>query len=479
MQEKRWAATVCFCLIPVFLQAQSVDVPAIAAAVANEEPNESAPEAGPDSELLVADPQVLTNEAAIYEIELANVRRLIAEGAYDSAANSGKRLVVTSIQDYGRESLESANSLALLAHAQNQSGDHSAAVENYISAIEIAETLTDRLDKNLIIPLRGLGRAHLAMNRPDRAAESFERSLHINQVNEGPQNLGQVDQLAELTEAYFLMGDFKQAHALQQQSVMLYEREYPKSGDKRRLPSLYQYAKWLNRMGLFMREQAAYIQIIRIIERSEGKKSLELIPALTGLGKTYIFSIDTESQAVGERRLRRAVSIAADAEQPVLLADTEISLADFFTLTGDRTAAKRAYLRAWDHLADAETDYSEEMKRRFSAPYPLTTQDARSESFTKTSIEDFKNSLGAEPDQGYVLLGYRISNRGSVRDIEVIEAEPAGLRDDDAVSWVRKFKFRPRIVDRELVETTDQIYEYRFTYYPGALPENDSESASD
>lgn len=475
MQAQHWPIVIWTLLIPASLSAQEkaetspppavVSLDTSSETSENELTEDSAPvtDAGPTD--LEADATTVG-----YDIERINVNRLLNEQAYDSAANAGKRLVVTAIEDYGRDSLETADSLTLLAHAQTRSGDHDAAVENFRSAIEIKEELTDRLDQSLIGPLRGLGRAHLALNRPDRAAESFERSLHIKQVNEGPQNIGQVGQLGELTEAYYLMGDFKQAHALQKLSVMLHEREYPEAGDKRRIPSLYQYARWLNRMGLFMREQAAYIQIIRTIERSEGKKSLELIPALTGLGKTYIYTIESESQAVGERRFRRAISIAANAGNPVLVADTEISLGDFYTLTGDRTSAKRAYLRAWDQLVESEADLSEELARRFAAPYPLTTQDARSESFTNTSVEDFKNSLGSGPENGYVILGYQISKRGTVRDIEVIEAEPAGLRDDDAVDWVRKFKFRPRVVERKLLETPDQVYEYRFTYYPSALP---------
>ncbi len=413
--------------------------------------------------------------APAFEIDLANVERLLREGAFDSAANAGKRLVVTSIDTHGRDSLETADSLTLLARAQHRSGDHDSAVENFRASVEIIEDRTDRLDSRLITPLRGLGRAHLALDRPDRASEAFERSLHVKQVNEGPQNLDQIAQLGELTEAYYLLGDFKQAHALQKYSVALYEREYPNAGDKRRIPILYQYARWLNRMGLFMREQTAYVQIIRIVERAEGKDSIELIPALTGLGKTYIYSVDTEAQAVGERRLRRAISIANDADNPTLVADTEISLGDFYTLTGDRTGAKRAYLRAWDHFTEAEADLIAERDRRFSTPYPLTTQDARTETFAGTDIEDFKNSLGSEPDRGYVILEYRINSRGSVRDVRVIEAEPTGFRDKEAIAWVKKFKFRPRVVDRDLVETTNQVYEYTYNYYPAALQAEQAE----
>lgn len=432
-----------------------------------------------ESELLAGDAEAATAaQGADYEIEQANIIRLLTNGSFDPAVNSGKRLVVTAIDQYSRESLETATALNLLAKAQHGSGDHAAAAENYQAAIELYETLNDRLDRTLIDPLRGLGRTQLALKRPDRAARAFERSLHINQVNEGPQNLQQTGQLAELTEAYFLIGDMKQADALQKLNVSLYARKYPGADDKRRIPSIYQYAKWLHRMALFLREQAAYIQIIRIIERADGRESLDLIPALTGLGKTYVYSAEPDAQAMGERRLRRAIAIAREnpASNPVLRADTEISLGDFYVLTGDRTTAKRSYLRAWDFLTNDESDYLTEREERFAKPFPLTVQDVQTESFTSSSVADFKSSIGAEPEVGYVLVGYDISARGSVSNIEVLEAQPPGLKDGAARAWVKRFKFRPRVEERKLLATPEQVFEYQFTYFPTAVSEDEQAS---
>ncbi len=416
-----------------------------------------------------------------YFIEQQNYRRLVSNEEFLEASNSAKRLVVFSIERYGRDSMETAAALSDLGQAQRESGDVLAARENFESAIEIIEDKKDRLSEELISPLTGLGRANLQGNRPDSAADAYERALHVSQVNEGPQNLEQVGLLSELTDAYYQLGDFKQADALQRYTVGLYQRRYPAKDDDRLVPVLYERARWLNRMGQIVKEQAVYQQIIRIVEKADGRSSLNLIPALTALGKSYVYGIETEAHAIGERRLRRAISIAKknDEASNTLKADTLIALADYNLLTGDRTAARRGYVRAWDEFDEESLEDLDARDDRFASPTPLSRQDRGPADF-KASVAEFEETYGGSDRAiGHVTVGYDVTISGSTRNLVVIESVPAGYKDAEALAWVRRFKFRPQVVDRTIVETPDQAYRYEFTYVPSADDEVMLQQADD
>ena len=396
--------------------------------------------------------------------------RLMAAGEYASAVETGKRLVVLALAESGPASLDYGKALTALATAQQETGDFEAARDNFTAAIRVIEGSTDRLDAELIDPLHALGRTNLEAERPDDAADALERAVHVSQVNAGPQNLGQVELLDDLSEAYYQLGDFKQADALQRYSVGLHQRVYHEDDDSRLVPALYRRAYWLNRMGMFMREQAVYAQIIRIIERADGRRSLDLIPALTALARTFVYSPEKDAKAQGERRLRRAISIARENEEaPVpMYADTEISLGDYYNLLGERTGARRAYKRAWELLDVDDLELAAIRDERFAQPTPLNNQSVRPEETQfSESVAEFNEQYASGTEAGYVSVAYDVSRRGRVRNVRVVESVPAGLRDEEAVRWVKRFVFRPRFEDGAAVETPDQLYRYEFRYRSG------------
>ena len=416
-------------------------------------------------------------------IETQNLERLVAAEDFAGAVESGKRLVVLHMETYGRNSIETSRALTALAGAQALAGDSLAARENYQAAIEIIEDLEDHLSEELVSPLTGLGRTTLGASRPDLASDALERALHVNQVNTGLQNLEQVPLLNDLTEAYYQLGDFRQARALQKYAVGLYERQYPDNDNMAIVPVLYERASWLNRMGLVLDEQRTYAKIIRIIERVEGSRSLELLPALTRLGRTYLFTGEPDAFVTGQRRLKRAINIAKknEAATPVVHAETELALGDFHTLSGDRTAARRAYVRAWDILTkDDDLSLLAARDERFDDPQPLQQID-RQERFRSTAGAELRESLGRAPQEGYVTVAYDVNTRGTPENLRVVESVPKGAKDTEALAWVRRLRFRPRFEDRKPVRTPDEEYRYEFVHFgstedEAAAPISDDES---
>lgn len=64
--------------------------------------------------------------------------------------------------------------------------------------------------------------------------------------------------------------------------------------------------------------------------------------------------------------------------------------------------------------------------------------------------------------QGWVLLRFTISTVGTVKDAQVVSSQPARVFDRAALQAVRKWRYKPRIVDGAAVETPNQ--EVRLTF---------------
>ena len=148
---------------------------------------------------------------------------------------------------------------------------YDAAIQNYEGAIEIIEDQLDRLDAQLINPLKGLGAAQLANGRPDEAAATFTRAVHISHVNEGPHNIDQVPILESLAETNLLLGELDQARNVHELIYNLNERYY-RTNMLDLVPSLMRRARWQHRTGYYNDERATWRRIIRIIEEKQGNE---------------------------------------------------------------------------------------------------------------------------------------------------------------------------------------------------------------
>ena len=143
--------------------------------------------------------------------EFARFQQLLEEQNFDEADNAAKRIVQMSIQIYGPQSHETAKALNNLAIVQHNNQQYDAAIQNFVSAIEILEVIEDRLNPQLVNPLRGLGAAQLGNGRPDLASQTFDRATHITHVNEGPHNIAQIEILEAMAEANVRLGDIEMA----------------------------------------------------------------------------------------------------------------------------------------------------------------------------------------------------------------------------------------------------------------------------
>jgi len=445
-----------------------------------QEPNDPYAELGLiEDDAEVAEPSIADETAPVDEPERplteddvlrehARFIALLEEQNYDAADIAAKRVIEMSIKVYGPQSHETAKALINLAVVQNANQQYEAAIQNFTSSIEIIEVLGDRLNSELVNPLKGLGTAQLGAGRPDLAAKSYARATHITHVNQGPHNIEQVEILESLAEANVRLGDVEAARDVLDRIHMLNVRHF--SDDALGLlPSLMRRASWQHRAGYYNDERATYRRAIRIIEDAAGKDDARLVDPLIKLGKSFYYfeplggsSPQYFSGASGETYLKRASRIAERADDfPWLeLATTKLALADFYVYSESYSRAKNLYEEVWEDLSTDE----ERLGIRgelMGQPQPIWTEALPASTNGATG----PNRRDGEIQTGVVTVNFDVTTRGRPRVLES-RVEPPQFTDMERVveREIRRRIYRPAIVDGDITESEPQVFTHEFQY---------------
>jgi tetratricopeptide (TPR) repeat protein len=407
--------------------------------------------------------------------EFDRYRQLIDDEAMDEADASAKRIVEMVIRLYGPQSLEASKALNNLAIVQSRNEQYDAAIQNFQAAVGIIESVEDRLNEQLVNPLKGLGNAQLQKGRPDLAAATFDRAKHITHVNEGPHNIQQVEILEAFAQATLMAGDSKSARQVLDRIHALNVRHF--AGDGLALvPSLMRRANWQHAARYYNDERATYRRIIRILESELGKEDPQLILPLSKLGESFYF-IDMEQGemqhhglvASGETYFRRAARIAEAT--PDLhwseFARVQLALADHYTYAQAYNRARSIYSDVWNLLSGDE-ERLEMRKKLLEQPVALT-QDA----LPKYALNGGERLADNEELlTGTVRVDYTVSERGRVRNIRT-EAIPPEFTEMQRMVHreIRRRVFRPQISDAKARASDNLVFEHQFFYRQSDLDE--------
>jgi tetratricopeptide (TPR) repeat protein len=397
-----------------------------------------------------------------------------------------KRIVELSIKVFGINSAESAKALTNLAIAQHGNREYEAAERNFRAAIDIIESISDRLNSALINPLRGLGATQLAIGRPDMARATFKRAVHVSHVNDGPHNLDQLVVLESMAEIYLAVGDHQEALDIQERMYSIQARNLdPFSLDL--LPALRSQAQWQHRLQMYDRERMTWRKIIDVLERHFGKNDLRLIPALTNLGKSYLFITPAEydmqpeiSVASGETYLRRATRIAdtnPDSDWQIR-EQSMLAIGDYYLLSGRANRAARTYKDLWVMLSEDEArlgnrhDHLERLNV-LQDIYPPKYYRSEEVDQTFPDPEDFET--------GTVSYGFTVNAAGKAIDVVHIETQPPEFEDMSARVRrnLRQLVYRPRLEDGTMVPTPELTFTHEFYYRPEDVPTKSSEESEE
>ena len=402
--------------------------------------------------------------------EHARFLQLLEEQNFDEADIAAKRVIEMTIRLYGPVSHETAKALNNLGFVQNQTGEYDAAIQNFTSAIEILETVEDRLNSSLVNPLRGLGAAQLGSGRPDLAARTYDRATHITHVNEGPHNVEQVEILEALAEANVRRGDLEAARDVLDRIHILNVRHF-EDNLVGLLPSLMRRASWQHRAGYYNDERATYRSAIRIIEESAGNDDPHLVEPLVRLGQSYYYyepladnsGGGSSAYGVSESYFKRASKIAESSDEVSWFdkATTKLALADYYLARESTSRAKRMYEEVWNELSIDEDrmqmrgELLQNLTPIWEEPLPPSTQGAAGA----------KDRQDGSIQTGTVEVQYIVDERGRPR-IERISTEPVEFLDMARMveREIKGRRFRPVIVDGAAIESQMQTFRHEYRY---------------
>jgi TonB family protein len=80
-----------------------------------------------------------------------------------------------------------------------------------------------------------------------------------------------------------------------------------------------------------------------------------------------------------------------------------------------------------------------------------------------------RRGLSSDPSdpQGFVVVYFTVDTTGRTRDVEIMDSSPRGFKDSAVLRLMRDARFRPRIVNGELVPAR-RAYRFEFHYDPVA-----------
>jgi tetratricopeptide (TPR) repeat protein len=421
-----------------------------------------------------SEPEATEVEMLLSEFEL--FKQLMQDRIFDEADSVAKRVVEMAIRLKGPQSTDTAKALTNLAIVQHQTGQYDAAQQNFESAIEIIEDNEDRLNAQLVNPLKGLGASQLESGRPDLATVTFRRAVHVTHVNEGPHNIYQVDLLESIAESYLRMGDVDSAKQAQDRIHALNIRKY-ELDTLALVPALMRRAAWQHRAGFIYDERTTYRRVIRIIEENADKNDLQLVAPLIMLGKSF-FYLDTSGTqsfsggrtSTGEIYFRRAVRIAAEHPDTnwQVIAQATLALGDHYMYNNNAQRGRAVYQTAWNLLSEDEARFD---VRREQLEEIVTLKQRRLPQYINPSDEK-GSSLSDDPLlQGKVAMTYEVTTSGRAANVKMVEAQPAEFTDMQhrVQREVRRRIYRPRFEDAEAVSSPDQLLVHTFFYRPSDL----------
>lgn len=351
----------------------------------------------------------------------------------------------------------------------------------------------DRIGEQLL----GLGLAHKNLKHYKEAIEAFNRSLHINRINQGLHNANQLATLELIIETNTALSDWQ---ALDQNYHYLYwvnRRTYGED-DPRLLPVIDRLGRWhLNAYSQesdpvpfkhLLTADDLFHDAVNIIETKYGPNDPRLINALYGIVMTNYqmafhatqandfneisFSsrstgrrermleeqearqeVISDSYRVGKKAMLRIIDIYVNNSE--LPTDAHgialIHLGDWYLLFNRRMTASETYEIAYTKLTESSMD-KVEINKLLGQPRSLPA--------LRLPIEYQKK----EVNSSYVIAIFDVSKSGQARNIKIIESNPADnqLLRRRAKKTIRATRFRPRFEDGQPVATAGVNIRYEF-----------------
>lgn len=349
------------------------------------------------------------------------------------------------------------------------------------------ETLHHRYHPELIRPLTLLGDAQVVQNQHDKAVDTYARARHIARVSHGLFSREQLAIVYKEADLFDLLGDMNSAAQREEYAYEVAIRAYD-STDLSVVPALTRLADFYLKTYNPISARSLLIRAMHIHQENATDTTPQAVPILRRIAQTHrqtrfppfyvkhaddnrlegptpdLTTNDLDTQYIlvnsfpeGERALQKVVEIQRVyfPERPSAELDAILELADWHLLFGRYQAAHTLY----NHVFVSMAENSQRPEEYFQKPrllYFPRPENPKSPPLKKRS----------DLSEGWVSLEFQVTPNGQVRGLKTVESEPAKLMDYRVRRSIRVARYRPRYLDGQAVEAGEQIFTYRFPYYP-------------
>jgi tetratricopeptide (TPR) repeat protein len=389
---------------------------------------------------------------------------------YAEAQPLAEQLVKLTEEQYGPDELQLTNPLTNLATIHYKLGNYPAAIENYQRTLRILQAKSTNADKQQIRPLHGLGVSFLGARDPESAVVALKRAADLSRNNDGLFNIGQVEFIDALIDAYESTGRFAESEKEAGYALRVEEAAYGRNSVKL-LDRLDKLALWFENDRRYTSERNTYERSLAILQKSGAANDLRRIPPLRGIARSFrleafygiegadngatfntgnngapVFADGTQ-QRRGESSLTTALQIIESSQpvDPVLRGVVLTDLGDWYLVANNTRRAYDTYAEAWKSLNDARDTKLLEWPRVLAYRPSVSSVD-------RSQLDPKEAQLKA------VELHFTVTRDGRLENVSSPTTDvPEGIV-RNSVTSMRRSRYAPRIENGAAVATNDVVF---------------------
>ena len=402
-------------------------------------------------------------DAAAVETPPATEPTPVVDTPADTVA-ANEQFVTSTVTDFGRNSMQTAEAYVGLADAQRKAQDYEKAAESYLTAVEVYREVDGPFTPLAIGPLTSLGDNYREAEDYTSAVASYGEARTVSRRVYGLHNPDQIVLLDRISESLLDLDQLAEAEAQQVEALRLIQRANPPQSDAV-LEGIYRYAGWLGERGMYQLERDQYMRAQRIVREHYGESDPRLVTPLLGIGNTY--RRERNPAGPGISALEDALELLRDQPErdAFALAMVMRDIGDWNTAFGKMGYAGMEYQRSWELLGTLPDGAQVRREWFTGANYVL---------YEPISQRGVSTERDAVP--GHVLVQFDIDLAGNPSDVRILESDPPGFKDEAVLRHVRRSRFRPWVVEGALAPGPGLAIRVDFRYLPDAIA---AESARD
>ncbi len=386
---------------------------------------------------------------------------LVQSERYEDALPVGEQMLELTVQEFGERHRETATAHYRLANAQYGARLFDDAELNYLLAIEKFREIEGPYGESLLDPLLALGDNYYYARLFANAVSVYTEARNVNRRVFGLLNTDQVDIIDRVSASLLQLNRLEEAEEQQLAAVNLIQRIHGEDSLEY-LDALYGYARWLRQVNNFMKERDQYTRATMLIRQNFGRGSIHLVRPLRETANSYRAQRIGAPQ--GAQALAQAMELAQSRENVDRLMMAEL-LRDFgdwqtaFAGPGSDRDGSAQYVQAWEILGNL--DNGDALREQWFGGLQFVL----SQPVSQRGMSYAENAVS-----GFVQLQFDLDELGRPQNIEVIDSNPPGFKDDDIVRAVTRKRLRPHIVDGRVVTAESLALRFNFRYLPDNVP---------